>query len=970
MQADLLDPANGWLVGDQIFVGVKIRIPPDATASPLPLELRAATDAAQLWRQPPSIEARVKAFPSIIGEPLGAATDVNHSGFAGIVPVAEALMERGDAFSAALQTLEPLADRVVAAESALQQACLAVQEAGALSGEGAAAELAAACAARNKALEELVTAQSAILEAGEQWAPINEHVAVLSAALKPKMPLVETADRFFVAVQYLEETVAGMSETVAIDQIPDRESLVEALKAAKTRADGNFAKLLQSKEAASGQTKIVCGRLAQLLEQLQQYEAELRDEKIDNEGLSRIRSTTDKPLEALTRNAEDAIEKLKTVYRELPSLKASIARIGISVTTQLHPLSERYQALRIIASRVERAQFVSQAEAQQSAQALAQLDKDAKILAVDRGHVELNAKRAAIVGDTKAIEAAQAKIEEIKASQRALAVQLRTVQTAFAAALEVFPELRMSHPHLLTPEQERLGSLLQPGLSSADYVVVRKLGVPGAQNHEVELRQREGRECVVKTYRLDGDAERSFYRESCALRQLQHPCVVAVQAAFVGVDAEGRRYGCLEEEFCAGGDLVEWLRSGERALGDRLRVLRDVARALEHVHRSGLVHCDVKPGNVYVRSDGSGVLGDFDVSRSAEQRTMVGATILPTAMSGAGAFARGMVGTVEFMAPEIKSGGAARACSGSDMFSYGLTVEYALNTEFLSSKATSSQRKDATALIEKLKAAQPEARPSATAVLSNGLFAAAGPDAHAARAAEILRLPAGWATSGLEATALATSEHSESAAVVSAVQTLMRRSSGNGTPYVVRRVTRLENAAMFRTYAAERDFVLSRAPAGGCKAVEGIKTMASCPEALFKSQELRGGANEVLLLHGTKSSSVGAIKVQGLDNRAVSKTGKFGRGLYFAEDTDKAHAYTDASGDGTRFMVVARVVLGSAHHTAVAVPHLLRPPVDPGSGHALDSVVAAAGAGVSQHREFVVYKQAQAYAQYVVEYTV
>jgi hypothetical protein len=110
----------------------------------------------------------------------------------------------------------------------------------------------------------------------------------------------------------------------------------------------------------------------------------------------------------------------------------------------------------------------------------------------------------------------------------------------------------------------------------------------------------------------------------------------------------------------AHGDLWHWLAAAPRSLVAKIAVLRATTCGLEHVHRMGVVHGDVKPENVFVTADGVAKLGDFDVSHDSETRVTMAAT---------------MVGfTLSYAAPELRSDPPAPASKASDVFAFGLTL--------------------------------------------------------------------------------------------------------------------------------------------------------------------------------------------------------------------------------------------------------------------------------------------------------
>jgi len=108
-----------------------------------------------------------------------------------------------------------------------------------------------------------------------------------------------------------------------------------------------------------------------------------------------------------------------------------------------------------------------------------------------------------------------------------------------------------------------------------------------------------------------GWGKRRFLDESRTLASFRHPNIVRVMRFF---EANGTAYMVME--FVEGAPLSEWMKTrrplAEAALGAFVRPLLD---GLDVVHKSGYTHRDIKPGNIYVREDGTPVLLDFGSAR-------------------------------------------------------------------------------------------------------------------------------------------------------------------------------------------------------------------------------------------------------------------------------------------------------------------------------------------------------------------
>jgi chemotaxis protein histidine kinase CheA len=95
--------------------------------------------------------------------------------------------------------------------------------------------------------------------------------------------------------------------------------------------------------------------------------------------------------------------------------------------------------------------------------------------------------------------------------------------------------------------------------------------------------------------------------------------------------------------------------------------MRELLRGVEHIHRSDVVHCDLKPANIFLSDGPDGSLqpkiGDFDVSKDNTERTL---------WAGTTATRSTVAGTVDYMAPELFKG--QRATPASDIFSFALML--------------------------------------------------------------------------------------------------------------------------------------------------------------------------------------------------------------------------------------------------------------------------------------------------------
>jgi serine/threonine-protein kinase len=129
---------------------------------------------------------------------------------------------------------------------------------------------------------------------------------------------------------------------------------------------------------------------------------------------------------------------------------------------------------------------------------------------------------------------------------------------------------------------------------------------------------------------------RFVQHEHRVIERLRHPNIIATR----GVVSFGAQRG-LVLELLPGEPLQRVLRAGPLDPGDALRVSVEVLSALEHAHARGVIHADIKPGNVFMTVTGDVKLLDFGVAR-----------VVPTADGGPSiAPDQGLAGTALYMSP-------------------------------------------------------------------------------------------------------------------------------------------------------------------------------------------------------------------------------------------------------------------------------------------------------------------------------
>ena len=187
------------------------------------------------------------------------------------------------------------------------------------------------------------------------------------------------------------------------------------------------------------------------------------------------------------------------------------------------------------------------------------------------------------------------------------------------------------------------------------YRVVRKINQGGMSTVYLAIQISVGRVVALKVMnpQLNSDPAFSerFQREATIVGQLSHPNIVAIYDI-------GRHddFNYIAMDYLPNGSVHDKMSTGLSG-EEVLRIIRQIASALDHAHDKGYIHRDIKPENILFRADNSAVLTDFGVARGLavnSRMTHVGT----------------VVGTPHYMSPEQTKGSSIDG--RSDLYSLGI----------------------------------------------------------------------------------------------------------------------------------------------------------------------------------------------------------------------------------------------------------------------------------------------------------
>src|SRR5216110_865054 len=198
-----------------------------------------------------------------------------------------------------------------------------------------------------------------------------------------------------------------------------------------------------------------------------------------------------------------------------------------------------------------------------------------------------------------------------------------------------------------------------------DYELLEQIG-RGGQGVVFRARQKSlNRTVALKVMSLGQWASKAhvkrFRREAEAAASLDHPSIVPIYE--VG-ERDGSCYFSMK--FVEGGQLDEVVRQTPMSIRQAVELIAKVARTVHYAHEHGILHRDIKPGNIVLDQKGEPHLTDFDLARLVETESTVTRTL-------------DLLGTPSYMAPEQAAANNTQLTSATDVYGLG-AVFYQLLT--------------------------------------------------------------------------------------------------------------------------------------------------------------------------------------------------------------------------------------------------------------------------------------------------
>jgi tetratricopeptide (TPR) repeat protein/tRNA A-37 threonylcarbamoyl transferase component Bud32 len=208
--------------------------------------------------------------------------------------------------------------------------------------------------------------------------------------------------------------------------------------------------------------------------------------------------------------------------------------------------------------------------------------------------------------------------------------------------------------------------MVSPGDKIKHYEIIRLIGKGGMGEvylaHDTILDRRVAIKFLAEELLGDPKLRERFLREAKSAAALDHPFICKI---FEAGDYAGKAF--IVMEYVEGQDLQQKLEKEHLPLRESLRIISEIAEALEEAHKKNIVHRDLKPANIMITPQGHTKVMDFGLAKHFQP---LGGEIART-LTQASLTGQGMItGTINYMSPEQARGDPVD--HRSDIFSLGI----------------------------------------------------------------------------------------------------------------------------------------------------------------------------------------------------------------------------------------------------------------------------------------------------------